>query len=478
MNWTTRDLVIGNKPTTALYTKRIPSNPSALYEHMKSVMIFFALVGLNAATVAHAAPWAFSEGFDGDPSAPSQTLLPQTMDYVVTHRTHPKEHFTKNFQPYAADHALNCAGPNPAASAIPQHDVYTSQADNGFTPDSSFFICKNHMMSSMGDVSPYSISAFWPKQEFDFSDGGELMFDVNVNEGHRQRHWWEIMIVPRDQLKVAAGPAWAAIDENYPEDRIVLQFRELVRQVNVGGRDAQSDGLIVEKRQFGQWDWAYWGDLHPSDPALVDRRIRRTMKIRIDDDTISWGIKTAQGTFDWFKVPVPGGLPFTKGLVVFKTHAYTPQKDGNFDTYTFHWDNIRFNGPIGSRYESYPANDLIYLQANGNRQIGESQTTTVQLPEEISNNPVLFGQLHNPKRGQVLLSVNGQPNQVVNPYEYDKDNCYSSDWKSFRIALNRDHVLPGENTLTWTIGERPDCNFGPIDWDGYSVKFLHIQLDQ
>jgi len=421
--------------------------------------------------------WAFIEQFDGDPAAPSQTLLPDSMSYVVTHRTHPKEHFTKNFAPYKADHGPDCAGPDPSAGALPQHDVYTTQADNSGNPDDSFFLCKNHMMSSMGHVEAYSISSFWPKQEFDFQGDGTLMFDVNINEGHRQRHWWEIMIVPRDQLKVAAGPEWAAIDENYPTERIVFQFRELIRQVRVGSGALPPEGWQTEERQFGQWDWAYWGALHPDDPALSDRRIRRTMKIQLQDDKISWGITTADGSFDWFHVPVPGGLPFDRGLVVFKTHAYTPEKDGNYDTYSFHWDNIRFDGPVVGEYESHFASDVVYLQRNGDRQIGESQTVNVQLPETIEN-PVLFGQIHNPKSGQVLLSVNGGENIPVHPYEYDRDNCFSSDWKSFRLPLDHSTLLPGSNTLTWTIGPRPNCNYGPIDWDGYSVKFLNIQVDE
>lgn len=441
-----------------------------------SVAVFSVTLACMASGVhADASRWAFFERFNANPSSPSQDLLPDSMDYVVTHRTHPQEHFTKNFQPYPADHADNCAGPDPASGAIPQHDVYTTQADNGGDPDDSFFICKKHMMTSMGDVSPYSITAFWPKQEFNFSDGGTLVFDVNVNEGHRQRHWWEIMIVPKDQLKVAAGPEWAAIDENYPEDRIVLQFRELIRQIRVGTGATAPEGWIAEERQFATWDWAYWGALHPDDPALSDRRIRRTMVVRLRENRISWGIRTEEGSYDWFHVPVPGGLPFDQGLVVFKTHAYTPNKDGNFDAFTFHWDNIRFDGPVVGEYESYPASDVVYLQRNGDRPIGDSQTVTVDLPS-IGDDPVLFGQLHNPKRGQVLLSINGGPNIEVHPYEYDRDDCYSGDWKSFRLPLNGADLLPGQNTLTWTIGPRPNCNFGAIDWDGFSVKFLNVQM--
>ena len=451
----------------------------AVIRQLISTCIIGSAVILCSAPVAGAdSRWAFFERFNGDPLAPSQALLPQSLDYVVTHRTHPREHFTKNFTPYAADHGPDCAGPDPAASALPTHLVYTSQESNGDNPDESFFVCKNHMMSSMGHVEAYSVGAFWPKQEFNFSDGGTLVFDVNVNEGHRQRHWWEIMIIPRDQLKVGAGPEWAAIDETYPNDRIVLQFRELVRHIKVGSGALPPDGWQVQERQFAKWDWAYWGALYPEDPALQDRRIRRTMNIRFSDDRISWGIRTQAGSYDWFHVQVPGGLPFDQGLVVFKTHAYTPNKDGNFDTYTFHWDNIRFDGPVVGKYQTYSADDVVYLQRNGNRRIGESQTVGIQLPSTTSN-PVLFGQIHNPKNGQVLLSINGRPSIAVHPYEYDRGGCFSSDWKSFQLPLNQAWLVPGENTFEWSIGPRPNCTgYSETDWDGYSVKFLQVQSDR
>ena len=75
--------------------------------------------------------WAFEETFDNlTTSSPSQDLLPKRFDYVATHRTHAS------------------------------------------TTDKSFYICNNHMMSSMGDVEGYSVSSFYPRQEFDFSAGG------------------------------------------------------------------------------------------------------------------------------------------------------------------------------------------------------------------------------------------------------------------------------------------------------------------
>lgn len=451
-----------------------------------SALTIFALAAslLLTITASKAAPsaaqsepvWAFEETFDGDPSSPSQALLPDEFDYVVTHRTHPKEHFTKAFAPYPADHDDSCAGPNPDVSPLPQHMVQTTQTSNGANPDPSFFVCKNHMMSSMGEVEFYSVSAFWPRQEFNFADGGVLEFDVNINEGHENRSWWELMITPRDQLKVGAGPLDSAIDETYPNDRIVLDFRRNVRTIKVGTGALAPDGWLVNERQFAQYDWAYWSSLHPDDPATADRRIRRTMRIRMDGDRVIWGIETEDGSFDEMEVTVPGGLPFDQGLVVFKTHAYTPHKNNNYDTYTFHWDNIRFDGPVVGRYDAAYADDAVYLQRNGDRQIGESETVTISL-DAVGPNPALFGQLHQPMRGQVLLSVNGRPNIEVAPYEYDRDDCLSTDWKSFRLDLDPSWLQPGDNTFTWTIGPRPACAQGQFVWDGFSVKALQLQTD-
>ncbi|MEN1729438.1 MAG: hypothetical protein AAGJ52_13460, partial [Pseudomonadota bacterium] len=164
---------------------------------------------------------------------------------------------------------------------------------------------------------------------------------------------------------------------------------------------------------------------------------------------------------------------------LFKTHAYTPTGHGNFDTYTFHWDNIRFDGPRLQPYDVHQANDVVYLQANGDRPVGDMQTVAIDLPESRPN-PVLFGQLHGALNGQVHLSINGGEAIPVHPDEYPLDDCVSGewrDWKSFRLPLNPDWLQTGENNLTWTVGPRPTCAADQDWWDGYSVKFLQVQLD-
>ena len=421
--------------------------------------------------------WAFEETFDGDPASPSQALLPRSMNYVVTHRSHPQEHFTKQFGPFPADHAEDCAGPNPEVSPLPSHPVISDHKSSNSNPDQSFFLCKNHMMTSMGEVDPYSVTAFWPRQEFDFSDGGVVEFDVNINRGHTFRHWFEVMIVPRDQIRLGAGPEDSPIDEHYPADRIVFEYRRATRGIKVGTAGIDPEGWLVNERDKGEYDWNYWYALYPDDPAVTDRRIRRTMRLQLQDSQIVWGIEKADGTFDEYIVEVPDGMPFDRGIVMFKTHSYTPSKDNNNDTFTFHWDNIRFDGPVVGRHDAYDADNVVYLQRNGSREIGETETVNIKLPR-VGPNPVLIGQVNQPMKGQVLLSINGRPNIEVESDQYSEPNCISNNWKTFYIELDPSWLQEGDNSFQWTIGPRNPCVTDENQWDGFSVKALQVHVDQ
>lgn len=426
--------------------------------------------GAVRSSCAHFGRWAVEYSFDGDPAEPSQTLLPDSLDFVVTHRTHPKEHFDP-FPTYPADHATDCSGPDPAVDPLPQHQVQTSHQSSGDDPDHSFFLCKNHMMSSMGDVSGYSVTAFWPKQEFDFSNGGTIEFDVNVS-GPSPRAWWEILIMPADQLRVGAAHHWLPISETYPADRIVFDYAQTKPEIQVGAGAVDPDGIVVE-----EGDWRDFSEMFPGDPAAADRRIRIPMRIVFGDETIRWSIRGSSGDWEQFSVDVPGGLPFRRGLVVFKTHAYTPEKDGNLDHYTFHWDNIRFSGPVVGEYVAHEADEVVYLEANGNKPIGSAQDMNITLPS-VGHDARLFVQVHKPMGNQVQLSINGSTPQAVKPDHWmDEGECSSSGWSSIVVPLDSDDLLVGDNTLTWTVGPRPGC-MAESHWDGFSVKNAEIQFSQ
>jgi LysM repeat protein len=67
------------------------------------------------------------------------------------------------------------------------------------------FVCREHLMTTMSDVSGYSIVWFSPDQVF--ADVREVCWDATVSSdvmGDRQ--WWEVMVLP------ASGPDVTAID--------------------------------------------------------------------------------------------------------------------------------------------------------------------------------------------------------------------------------------------------------------------------
>lgn len=438
----------------------------------------FVLSELFQKSSSQASYWAFEETFDvGAPATPSQDLLSRRFDYVVTHRNHPAN-INGPWDSFPVDHGEDCraaadTGPISSSNPILQHLTTTNHTSDGLNPDRSFFICNNHIMSSMGDVDGYSVSTFYPRQEFDFSSGdGILEWDVNLNTGARS--WWEVMITPRENTQLGAAKSWLPISETYPKKSIILSWMDEKRQIEIYGDKPAPDGLLAESG-----DWRRWGEwVVKDDVALTDRRIRRKMRVLFNSNKITWEVQKPDGTFDAFSLDVPAGLPINKGLVFFKTHAYTPEKDGNMDRYTYHWDNIRFNGPQLSTYESYEMPGIMQLNGNGSVPIGSTKTVTLDLPK-VGLSPVLLGQTQMGQPGQVLLSINGNPNIEVAPHSTSsKDNpCYYDGWRTFRVAINPNHLKVGQNTFKWTVGPRPSCASGQWWWDGFAVKAAEIQFD-
>ncbi len=424
--------------------------------------------------------WAFEETFNyGAPTSPSQSLLPKTFDYVATHRTHPDHPdgiaAGGSFGSFPGDHADDCSFDGTTL----QHTVtQTTHRSNTSSPDQSFFICNNHMMSSMGEVEGYSVTSFWPRQEFDFNGGGTLEFDVDLSL--QSRNWYEVIITPRDQFKIAPAIASLPISEGYPKDRIVLRYGSPAngsgRQIVVA--NTLPTGMEDNDRNVAG-DWRTWGEAYPTDTAFTDRRIRRKNQVTISENQIVWGIQKADGTFDNLTLAVPQGLPLHRGLVEFKTHAYTPNKDELHKRHTFHWDNIRFSGPKLAPYESFEDNTVINLEGNGSVPIGSTKTVSINLPY-IGSNPILMGQTHQGMSGQVQLSINGGTNIAISPISANpgSDSCYfGGDWATFHMPINPSQLKVGANTFKWTVGPRPACAQGQWYWDGFAIKGLEVQFD-
>jgi hypothetical protein len=402
-------------------------------------------------------PWAFEETFEGlNPDSPSQELLPDTLGYVVTHRTHSTS--VEGTGEFVADYGEDCQPDG-------HHLVKTK---HGNQPDPAFFICKEKLMSSMGDVSGYSVAAFWPKQEFRFVSGGALEFETDALTGYKS-HGREIVITPRGQENYFAAVDWAPISETYAPDSIVFGLGEGKRSLRVQSREG---GVL-----YNEGDWESWARKYPEDPAVSDASVMRTMRITFHEQAIDWCIINPEGECDTYTFELDVPLPFEQGIVAFNTHSKESKKSGNTEQYTYQWDNIRFSGPSQPSIDIVNLPGVVYLESNGNRAIGDSQTQTVNL-ENVGENPALVGMVHNGQFGQVLVSLNGSEPVEITPHApYPiNDDCAFKGWRTFFVPIDRSLLRQGENSLQWVVGE-PACQESSV-WDGYSIKDWQIQFGQ
>lgn len=243
---------------------------------------------------------AFFEDFTGNTG----------LEQFATGIDHRDEFMIENTQWYG-DHDTDCGDPSSTQRLIHRD-----------RPDESFYMCRDHMMTSVGDTSGYSIAWFSPKQTFEAGTHTSVSWDVNVTDlGNRQ--WWEVSIIP------IGTPFLATVDW-------------LADTANIDSYDQRS--IIVGKGPFGNDGNIYtqgtdrdplgWDEVCDADPEGCDSKaIRRTFTVTDNrDGTVTVDYLGDQYTY-------PGEFP-DQFKVYFKDHNYTPDKDGEPVGHTWHWDNI------------------------------------------------------------------------------------------------------------------------------------------
>ena len=214
---------------------------------------------------------------------------------------------------WTGDHDLNCGDPS------------TQRTIQRSAPDESIYLCRDHLMTSVGDTSGYSISWFKPQPTFQGGTHTSVSWDVNVTDlGNRQ--WWEVSIVPVGApfLATLDFAAIAADIPTYDDQSIV-----------VGKGPYGNDGNIytagVSRDPLG---WGHVCGSGAADPeGCASKAIRRTFTITDN--------RNGTVTIDFLgqRYTYPGAFP-SQFQVYFKDHNYTPDKDGVPVGHTWHWDNI------------------------------------------------------------------------------------------------------------------------------------------
>ncbi len=239
----------------------------------------------------------FVENFDGNTG----------LERFRTGVFHRDEHLVGTTS-WQGDHDLDCGAPG------------TTRTIDRNNPDDSFYLCRDHLMTSVGDTSGYSVGYFSPKTTF--INETTVSWDVNVTY-LLARQWWEVAVLPLDSpdevaIDWLAGTAGVAA---YPANSVVV------------GNGPFGGDLHIHAN--GNSQWPAWQGVCGLDPeGCESKAIRRTFTI-VDNEDGTVTVSAFDRTYT-----VQGSFPDSGFKVVFKDHNYTPNKDGLPIGYTWHWDNI------------------------------------------------------------------------------------------------------------------------------------------
>jgi hypothetical protein len=221
---------------------------------------------------------------------------------------------------WSADHDLACGTPD------------TQRTVRRDRPQESFYVCRDHLMTSVGDTSGYSIAWFSPDANrdgrpdvFSSSSTDLVSWDVNVTDlGARQ--WWEVVLVAEGTpfLTTEEGVASVGGIEPYHPDTIAVGKGPFGNDGNIFSGGFARDPL----------GWAHVCGSGAADPeGCSSKAIRRSFWMRDNNNgTITFEFLGKRYTY-------AGEFP-DRFEVYFKDHNYTPDKDGVPVGHTWHWDNI------------------------------------------------------------------------------------------------------------------------------------------
>jgi hypothetical protein len=214
---------------------------------------------------------------------------------------------------WPGDHNLACEGPE------------TSRTLNAASDSNLFYMCKDHLMTSVGHVDAYSVAWFSPNRTFSAASASTVAWDVNVTDlGGRK--WWEVGIVPAN---------WYSGVPDCPLCSVISFLEEPAHLPgNPSGGVVFSAGISKPKINDTDLTWQNMCGANALDPeGCASKAIRRTFSITDNRN----GTVTARFLDNTWTVP--GSFP-DQFKVVFKDHNYTPLKEGPIQGFTWHWDNI------------------------------------------------------------------------------------------------------------------------------------------
>jgi hypothetical protein len=257
-------------------------------------------------------PGVFRETFEGEPASP-QRWNPANWD-VTIHTRGP----TSSFDPMEAHHGADCGAP-PTTHTIQHYEQ-------------AVFLCRNHLMTAL-NASDYGAIYLTPNHLVDFSQGEAVIrFDMSTLRSSG-RDWVDLWITPFDDSLQLPLDDWLPDLQGDPRRAVH------VRMDNTGPQSMFRLNIVrnfvSQEVQGGKTFVGYESFLEAS-PSRRD-----TFEVRISRTHIRVGMP--QYNFWWHDVNI-ADLGWSRGVVQFGHHSYTPTKDcTSCKPNTWHWDNVEIS---------------------------------------------------------------------------------------------------------------------------------------
>ncbi len=257
-------------------------------------------------------------------------------DYWVYHRNMDRygESYGYSYGDWQGDHDMGCNGPDTMRPGSFKPGDGQAQRVN-----QSVYVCKNHMMTSMGDVEAYSIVTFSPKQVF--PSVSSVCFDVNLTDlGNAQ--WWKVGVVSDakyNSMRRDGGmydvPAFLASDQEASGVEANLATNDMLIASWSGGLSGGWPGGL----KIGNTTSNVMMNPAPNDVATRFPVCLKDNK----NNTVTFSVNGKSFTKS-------GSFPAGPARVVFYDHSYEPDQTciyantncsgGHVVHTSWHWDNI------------------------------------------------------------------------------------------------------------------------------------------
>lgn len=376
--------------------------------------IFVLALFLTILSTHHVQAADFLETFDGKPSAPQPFTQTGQTTWDVSIHSRNIDTWDK-MVPFSPHHGPDCGPPLTSTATVPYSsgELVTHPWDG--TYEQAVYKCSDHVMTALNGIGhsindSYALAVLTPNQIVDFTNGEATIRWNMTTFRTTQRDWVDVWITPYDENLALPFDTGDVDLQGEPRNTVVVSLFAPNDNTKSGFRPK----IIKNGTSSGEFDmftnefnwYTNYEEFLPGKSG--DPKRRDTFELKLSKNHLSICMpqdstdNAPSQTICWANKTI-GQLPFTKGIVQFAHHSYTPNKDCHFYTPlicgpdTWHWDDIFIS----------PAIPFTMIKADRRMVTSESTPVTFSAPAPAN------AKLRFSAAGNVSLSFNNGTFQSV-----------------------------------------------------------------